>query len=126
MDMPEIVKVPADAVIYFYGDKSHQGKANVFLRPYKGAEEPPDKDYPFFLTTGRVIEQWHSGTMTMHVPEIARSQPNAYVEINPKDAKAYGIKKRRYGENNQSSRFQHPPRAGGEGLAAGDPVCPLV
>jgi nitrate reductase NapA len=92
LDMPEIVKVPPQALIYFYGDAKHQGKANVFLRPYKGAEEPPDKEYPFFLTTGRVIEQWHSGTMTMRVPEIARSQPNAYLEINPKDAEAYGIK----------------------------------
>jgi nitrate reductase NapA len=92
MNMPEIVKVPAQALIYFYGDQKHEGKANVFLRPYKGPEEPPDKDYPFFLTTGRVIEQWHSSTMTMRVPEIARAQPNAYVEINPKDAEAYGIK----------------------------------
>lgn len=91
LDMPEIVKVPQNAMIYFYGDKQHEGKANVFLRPYKGPEEPPDKDFPFFLTTGRTIEQWHSGTMTMRVPEIARSKPNAYVEINPKDAEAYGI-----------------------------------
>ncbi len=92
MDMPEIVKVPPTAMIYFYGDKQHQGKANVFLRPYKGPEEPPDKDFPFFLTTGRTIEQWHTGTMTMRVPEIARSKPNAYVEIHPADAEAYGIK----------------------------------
>ncbi len=91
MDMPEIVKVPPQAVIYFYGDLKHEGKANVFLRPYQGPEEPPDKEYPFFLTTGRVIEHWHSGTMTMRVPEIARSQPNAFVEIHPDDAKAYGI-----------------------------------
>jgi nitrate reductase NapA len=91
MDMPEIVKVPPHAVIYFYGDKKHEGKANVFLRPYKGAEEPPDKDYPFFLTTGRVIEQWHTGTMTMRVPEIARSQPNAFVEIHPDDAAKHKI-----------------------------------
>ncbi|MFH0822339.1 MAG: nitrate reductase [Pseudomonadota bacterium] len=92
MDRPDIVEVPAGALIYFYGDGKHQGKANVFLRPYQGAQEPPDKEYPFFLTTGRVIEQWHSGTMTMRVPEIARSQPNAYVEIHPKDAEQYGIK----------------------------------
>lgn len=91
MNMPEIVKVPPQAFIYFYADHKHEGKANVFLRPYKGPEEPPDKDYPFFLTTGRVIEQWHSGTMTMRVPEIARAQPNAYVEINPKDAAEYKI-----------------------------------
>ncbi len=92
MDMPEIVKVPPQAMIYFYADKKHEGRANVFLRPYKGPEEPPDKEYPFFLTTGRVIEQWHSGTMTMRVPEIARSQPNAYMEIHPTDAKTYGLR----------------------------------
>jgi nitrate reductase NapA len=92
MDMPDIVSVPEGARIYFYADKKHEGRANVFLRPYKGPEEPPDKKYPFFLTTGRVIEQWHTGTMTMRVPEIARSQPNAYVEINPQDAEAYGIR----------------------------------
>ncbi len=92
MDMPQIVKVPSSARIYFYGDKNHEGKANVFLRPYKGAEEPPDDEYNFFLTTGRVIEQWHSGTMTMRVPEIARSQPNAYVEINPTDAEKHRIR----------------------------------
>ena len=92
LDMPDIVKVPAQARIYFYGDQAHEGRANVLLRPYKGAEEPPDKEYPFFLTTGRVIEHWHTGTMTMRVEEIARSQPNAYVEINPEDAKQYRIK----------------------------------
>ncbi|MFC1836553.1 molybdopterin oxidoreductase family protein [Thermodesulfobacteriota bacterium] len=92
MDMPNIVKVPSTAMIYFYADKKHEGKANVFLRPYKGAEEVPDKEWPFFLTTGRVIEQWHTGTMTMRVPEIARSQPNAYIEIHPTDAEAYKIK----------------------------------
>lgn len=91
MDMPEIVEVPPDRKIYFYADKQHEGKANVFLRPYKGPEEPPDEEYNFFLTTGRVIEQWHTGTMTMRVPEIARSQPNAYFEINPKDAEEYRI-----------------------------------
>jgi len=92
LDMPDIVKVPPTAMIYFYGDKQHEGRANVFLRPYKGPEEPPDKEYPFFLTTGRTIEQWHTGTMTMRVPEIARSKPNAYVEINPGDAEAYRIR----------------------------------
>ncbi|MEW6347894.1 MAG: nitrate reductase [Thermodesulfobacteriota bacterium] len=91
MDMPEVVQIPETAMIYFYADKKHEGRANVFMRPYKGPAEPPDKDFPFFLTTGRVIEHWHSSTMTMRVPELARSQPNAYVEINPEDAKAYGI-----------------------------------
>ncbi|MCP5051361.1 MAG: molybdopterin-dependent oxidoreductase [bacterium] len=83
--------IPKDAHIYFYADKGKEGKANIFMRPYIGGAESPDNDYPFFLTTGRVVEQWHTGTMTMRVPEIAREQPNAYIEIHPKDAGKYGI-----------------------------------
>jgi nitrate reductase (cytochrome) len=74
---------------FFYGNKD--GKAIVWLRPHKGAAEPPDEQYPYVLTTGRVIDQWHTGTMTNKVPEIRRSFPNAYVEINTEDAKKLGI-----------------------------------
>jgi len=84
-------KIPQDAKIYFYMDEKNEGRANIFLRPYKPAAEEPDKEYPFFLTTGRVIEMWHTGTMTMRIPETARAHPHAYVEIHPEDAKNYGI-----------------------------------
>lgn len=83
--------IPASSKIYFYMDAKNEGKANIFLRPYKPAAEEPNEEYPFFLTTGRVIEQWHTGTMTMRIPEIARAHPNAYVEIHPDDAKKYSI-----------------------------------
>ncbi len=83
--------MPTDRKFYFYMDKKGEGKANIWLRPYDGPGEVPDKDYPFYLTTGRVIEQWHTGTMTMRVPEISRAHPNAYVEIHPEDAKSYNI-----------------------------------
>ncbi len=83
--------IPADAHLYFYADKKGEGKANIFLRPFKPGREVPNETYPLYLTTGRVVEQWHTGTMTMRVPEIARAQPNAYIELHPKDAKTYGI-----------------------------------
>lgn len=86
------INVPADREYYFYMDGKKEGKANIFLRPYAGPAESPDADYPFYLTTGRVIEQWHTGTMTMRIPEIARAHPNGYLEIHPDDAKKYGIK----------------------------------
>ena len=63
----------------------------IWFRPYKGAAEEPDAQYPFVLTTGRVIDHWHTGTMTMKVPELRRSFPKAYVEINKQDAKKKGI-----------------------------------
>lgn len=84
-------QIPDSATIYFYSDAKKEGKLNYFLRPYEGPAEMPDRDYPFFLTTGRVVEQWHTGTMTMRIPEIARTHPNAYIEIHPDDAKQLGI-----------------------------------
>ncbi|MFU2207259.1 molybdopterin oxidoreductase family protein [Solidesulfovibrio sp. C21] len=74
---------------FFYGNPG--GKAIIWLRPHKGAAEPVDADYPFVLTTGRVIDQWHSGTMTGKVPEIHKAFPSAFVEINQDDAKRLGI-----------------------------------
>lgn len=74
---------------FFYGKPD--GRAVIWMRPYKGAAEEPDAQYPFVLTTGRVIDHWHTGTMTMKVPELKKSFPSAYVEVNNEDAKRLGI-----------------------------------
>ena len=76
--------------IWFYGNPN--GKANILLRPHQGPFEPADAEFPFILTTGRVIEQWHTATMTGKVPELQRAYPSAFVEINPQDAEKLGIK----------------------------------
>jgi len=78
--------------VSFYGAKADGNRATIWLRPAKGAAEPCDVDYPYALTTGRQIEHWHTGTMTLKVPELRRSAPSAYVEINPKDARKIGVK----------------------------------
>ena len=43
------------------------------------------------LCTGRVLEHWHSGSMTMRIPQLSGAMPNAYVEIHPSDAGEAGI-----------------------------------
>ncbi len=83
---------PQATDVSFYGAKADGNKATVWLRPHKGPAEAPDAEYPYALTTGRQIEHWHTGTMTMNVPELKRSAPSAYVEINPRDAAKLGVK----------------------------------
>ena len=83
---------PQAADVSFYGAKADGNRATIWLRPHKGPAEPPDAEYPYALTTGRQIEHWHTGTMTLNVPELKRSAPSAYVEINPRDAAKLGVK----------------------------------
>ena len=49
------------------------GKARIFALPYEPPAESPDNEYPYWLSTGRVLEHWHSGTMTRRVPELYRA-----------------------------------------------------
>jgi nitrate reductase NapA len=67
------------------------GKAKIFFRPYAAPVEQPDETYDLWLTTGRVLEHWHSGTMTRRVPELHRAAPTALLYIHPADAKARGL-----------------------------------
>ncbi len=67
-------------------------KAKIFFRPFMDAPEVPDKEYPFWLATGRVLEHWHSGTMTMRVPELYRAVPEALCYMHPDDAAKNGYK----------------------------------
>ena len=75
----------------FYGNKD--GKANIFAYPYEPAAESPDAEYAYWLVTGRVLEHWHSGSMTGRVPELHRAFPNAVVFMHPDDAEALGVRR---------------------------------
>lgn len=77
--------------IRFYGNKD--GKANVFALPYQPAAEAPDKDFDLWLCTGRVLEHWHTGTMTRRVGELHRAVPEAVLFMHPDDAKARSIQR---------------------------------
>ncbi|WP_316154312.1 periplasmic nitrate reductase subunit alpha [Cupriavidus sp. BIC8F] len=83
--------VKAGTGYQFYGNPD--GKAVIFALPYEPAAESPDKEYPFWLATGRVLEHWHSGSMTRRVPELYRAFPNAVVFMHPEDAKAMGLRR---------------------------------
>ena len=77
--------------VKFYGHKD--GRAVIFALPYQPAAESPDKEYDLWLCTGRVLEHWHTGTMTRRVAELHRSVPEALVFMHPDDAKARGLQR---------------------------------
>ena len=85
-------KVTKGAGVEFY--KAPNKKASIWFRPYEPPAESPDKDYPLWLCTGRLLEHWHTATMTGRVPELKRAMPEAVIEIHPEDAKGLGIKSR--------------------------------
>ena len=68
------------------------GKARFIPVEYKPPAELPDEEYPLILTTYRIVGHYHSLTMTGRIPSLTKRWPEAYVEINPRDAERYGIK----------------------------------
>ena len=77
--------------IRFYGKPD--GRANIIFAPYEPPAESPDQEYDLWLSTGRVLEHWHSGSMTRRVPELYRAFPDAVVFMHPDDAKARGLRR---------------------------------
>ncbi|MEC6880778.1 periplasmic nitrate reductase subunit alpha [Photobacterium piscicola] len=75
----------------FYGKPD--GKALIISAPYEAPPEVPDQDYDMWLCTGRVLEHWHTGTMTRRVPELYKAVPDASCYINPQDAKARNLRR---------------------------------
>lgn len=83
--------VKKGAGIEFYHSTTGDGRAQIWFRPYAPPPEVPDREYPLWLCTGRVLEHWHSGTMTMRIPQLRRAMPGAYLEMNPQDARERGL-----------------------------------
>jgi nitrate reductase NapA len=75
----------------FYGHKDH--RARIIALPYEPPAESPDEEYPFWLSTGRVLEHWHSGSMTQRVEELYRAYPNAQCFMHPEDAEQLGLRR---------------------------------
>ena len=77
--------------VKFYGHKD--GKAVIFALPYQDPPEMPDPEFNLWLCTGRVLEHWHTGSMTRRVPELYKSFPDAVVFMHPDDARDRGLQR---------------------------------
>ncbi len=70
-----------------------KGKAKIFFRPYAAPPEVPDAEWNLWLSTGRVLEHWHSGTITRRVPELHGAMPAALAFMHPEDARTRGLQR---------------------------------
>jgi len=71
---------------YLYKDGFPKGRVPFIQVPYNPPSEVTSAEYPFVLTTGRNLFQYHSGSMTRRVGPIEQHAGEAYVELNPADA----------------------------------------
>jgi len=76
---------------YLHKGKFSRGLGHFHAIEFKEAAELPDTEYPFTLTTGRLMFHWHTGTMTRRSEKLDQEVPEAYVEIHPDDALKIGL-----------------------------------
>ena len=82
---------------YLFTESFPRGRGKFHPLEYIPSVEMPDQEYPFILTTGRLLEHWHGGTLTRH-SKLDDLYPAARVEINPADGARLKI------ENGQAVR----------------------
>ncbi len=77
--------------VYLHKDRFARGKGMFFGIEHKDPAEMPDAEYPLYLTTGRILYQYHSGTMSRRAAGLVEKAPECQVELAATDAARYGI-----------------------------------
>ncbi|MBD2043431.1 molybdopterin oxidoreductase family protein [Microcoleus sp. FACHB-672] len=94
MGLPALHRSPVASSKRLYTDlrfHTPDGRARFGAYHSKGLAEPPDPDYPFVLTNGRLYGHWHTLTRTGRIEKTAAMHPNPFIEIHPRDAQKLGI-----------------------------------
>jgi len=79
------------SILHIRHFKTENGKGKFIPLDYQPSAEVPDKKYPFILTTGRSLYQYHTGTMTRLVDGLNKLYDHDFLEMNPKDALSLGV-----------------------------------
>ncbi len=76
---------------YLHKEKFTRGLGRFHAVEFQEPAELPDEEYPFVLTTGRIMFQYHTGTMSRRSPKLEQEAPEPYVEMHPDDAARIGL-----------------------------------
>lgn len=82
-----------------YNDRrfpSPNGRAQFAAYHSRGLAEPPDPDYPFILTNGRLYGHWHTQTRTGRIEKTRKMYPQPFVEMHPKDAQRLSLEENQW------------------------------
>jgi len=82
---------PSDEIMFYNGFPTKDGRARIVPTDLLPPDELPDDDYPLVLTTGRVLEHWHTGAMTRRSNALDAQEPEAIVSMHPKDIGRMGL-----------------------------------
>ena len=100
-------------------------RANFAAFHAKGLAEPPDPEYPFVLTTGRLYGHWHTQTRTGRIDKIRNLHPNPFLEVNPRDAQRLEIQSGEWIEVRSRRGFVQLPVLVTQNIAQGVVFMPM-
>ena len=81
---------PGQPVIFIDHFPTADGRARFVPAPFTNADELPDDDYPWVLITGRLLEHWHTGSMTRRASVLDRIEPDPVAMLHPDDLTRIG------------------------------------
>jgi len=82
---------PGQPIVFGDGFPRPEGRAKFTPASYNPPAEEPDDDFPFVLTTGRLLEHWHTGSMTRRASVLDALEPEASVSVHPNTLAKLGV-----------------------------------
>ncbi len=83
--------VPGNEILFAEGFPTSDGRAHIVPARLVPPAELPDDDYPLVLTTGRMLEHWHTGAMTRRATVLDNLEPEAVASLHPRQLGAMGL-----------------------------------
>ena len=82
---------PGNEILFARGFPTKSGRAKIVPADLLPPDEMPDAEYPLVLTTGRLLEHWHTGSMTRRASNLDSLEPEAIAGLNPREMERMGV-----------------------------------
>ena len=105
--------------------RTPDGRAKFAAAHSRGLAEPPDPQYPFVLTNGRLYGHWHTQTRTGRIEKIQQMHPQPFIEIHPRDANKLGIQENEWVEVRSRRGMARFPAKVTKAIAPGTVFVPM-